>query len=250
MDQPTPGPSPDDESIVASLSGAHAGMTLRERLLAPDTYGLLLVMILGSTLIGAAVSRYRWGGMVSILMLGLTLFFALATSRASRGAFRTAAVVVPLMVVTMAVAAQRTTDLVHEALAAMALVLLVSVLVAILQRMATHPRITWATVLGGVCVYVLLGLVFSATFQLIGAFHHGAFFAQPGTPTSYDFLYFSLSTLTTVGYGDFTAGSQLGHMLAVSEAMIGQIYLVVAVGLLVGNMGKRREPRPSRRPGR
>ena len=45
-------------------------------------------------------------------------------------------------------------------------------------------------------------------------------------------------TLTTVGYGDFTASTSVGRMIAVSEALTGQLYLVSAVALLVGNIGR------------
>jgi hypothetical protein len=45
-------------------------------------------------------------------------------------------------------------------------------------------------------------------------------------------------TLTTVGYGDFTASTSVGRMFAVSEALTGQLYLVSAVALLVGNIGR------------
>ena len=47
-------------------------------------------------------------------------------------------------------------------------------------------------------------------------------------------------TITTVGYGDFTAAGSLGRMLAVTEALIGQIYLVTVVALLVSNIGGER----------
>ena len=56
-------------------------------------------------------------------------------------------------------------------------------------------------------------------------------------------LYYSFTTLTTVGYGDFTTRSDLGHTLSVFEALLGQIYLVTVVSLIVSNLG-----RPARRP--
>ena len=43
-----------------------------------------------------------------------------------------------------------------------------------------------------------------------------------------------------LGYGDLTPISDLGRMLAVTEAIAGQLYLVSAVALLVGNLGRTR----------
>jgi hypothetical protein len=67
------------------------------------------------------------------------------------------------------------------------------------------------------------------------------FFAGGEPATVAHCLYFSFTTLATVGYGDLVARSDLGHTLAVSEALIGQIYLVTVVSLIVSNL------RPSRR---
>ena len=53
-------------------------------------------------------------------------------------------------------------------------------------------------------------------------------------------LYFSFVTLTTVGYGDVLTRSDLGHTLAVTEALVGQIYLVTVVALLVSDLGSLR----------
>ena len=51
-----------------------------------------------------------------------------------------------------------------------------------------------------------------------------------------DFIYFSYATLTTVGYGDLVAATNLGRSLAITEALLGQIYLVTVVALIVGNL--------------
>ena len=66
------------------------------------------------------------------------------------------------------------------------------------------------------------------------------FFAGGQLATVPHCLYFSFTSLTTVGYGDFTARTNLGHTLAVSEALLGQIYLVTVVSLIVANLGRSR----------
>ena len=68
----------------------------------------------------------------------------------------------------------------------------------------------------------------------------GAFFTVAGEQEAVDFLYFSLVTLTTTGYGDLAARTDLGRMLAVTEALTGQVYLVTVVAVLVGNIGRVR----------
>ena len=55
-----------------------------------------------------------------------------------------------------------------------------------------------------------------------------------------DYLYFSFITMTTVGYGELVPGPDSIRMLAVTEALVGQIFLVTALALLVGNLGRHR----------
>jgi len=46
--------------------------------------------------------------------------------------------------------------------------------------------------------------------------------------------------LTTVGYGDLSAATDLGRSVAITEALIGQIYLVTVVAVIAGNLSRRR----------
>jgi voltage-gated potassium channel Kch len=54
-----------------------------------------------------------------------------------------------------------------------------------------------------------------------------------------DYTYFSFVTLTTVGYGDITAASDIAKRLVVVEAFIGQVFLITLVARLVSLWGKR-----------
>lgn len=74
----------------------------------------------------------------------------------------------------------------------------------------------------------------------MGSLESGALFAQHTAESTKNFLYFSFVTITTVGYGDLTAASNLGRSLAIAEALTGQIYLVTVVAAIVGGLGARR----------
>jgi hypothetical protein len=91
---------------------------------------------------------------------------------------------------------------------------------------------------GGLTMYLLIGLAFS---DIVGAISTapGAFFAQGTDGTSGERVYYSFTTLTTTGFGDFTARTDFGRSVAVLEMLVGQIYLVVVVALLVGNLRRR-----------
>lgn len=112
--------------------------------------------------------------------------------------------------------------------------LLLSILapVVVVRRLLTHRRVRLATLLGAASVYLLIAVAFFYAFLTVEVMQSGSFFAQ-AEPTS-DLMYFSLSTITTVGYGDLVAVAQPGRLLANTEAVVGQMYLVTFVGLLIG----------------
>jgi hypothetical protein len=107
------------------------------------------------------------------------------------------------------------------------------------------PTITFRLVLGALSIYLLVGLAYAYLFPLIAVLSGEQFFVQVSDPNTSDFHYFSYTTLATIGFGDFTAATSLGRMISVSEGLVGQLYLVSAVALLVGNVGRqlrRNEP--------
>jgi voltage-gated potassium channel Kch len=93
---------------------------------------------------------------------------------------------------------------------------------------------------GVLCLYLLIGLLFAVAFDVVQEVGSTNFFTTEHAGRD-DFLYFSYSTLTTVGYGDLVAASNLGRSLAMTEALLGQIYLVTVVALIVGNLRRSRE---------
>ncbi len=126
----------------------------------------------------------------------------------------------------------------HTAAGLIGLLLAFAAPVIILRRILSSPTITVRLVLGALAIYLLVGLTYAYLYPVIGVLSNEPFFLQTPAPAAIDYLYFSYVTLTTVGYGDFTAATSAGRMFAVSEALVGQLYLVSAVALLVGNIGR------------
>ena len=113
---------------------------------------------------------------------------------------------------------------------------------AIIHWVRLHAEINMLTVLAAVCIYVLLGLSFAFTFECVGEFGSRPFFTAHEAGTRSDYTYFSFVTMATVGYGDLIAKGGIGRALAVTEGLLGQIYLVTTVAALVGNLGRTRTP--------
>jgi Ion channel len=91
-----------------------------------------------------------------------------------------------------------------------------------------------ATVLGVLCNYLLFALFFAAVHQFLSAFVHQYLHGTSDPPTPSDLLYFSVITLTTVGFGDITPASTVARAVTVTEALTGQLYLVSVVAGVVG----------------
>jgi hypothetical protein len=202
-----------------------------------DDFGVVLALILATIIVFAAASGPT-GQVASIVLSGGTLLFVLHTAGANRRTFRVSAVVVVCSILG-ATAALFLGDTVSSATAGVVgLLLAVVAPIVILRRILVSPTITVHLVLGALCIYLLLGLAYAYLFPIIATITGDQFFVQVAAPGTQDYIYFSYTTLATIGYGDFTAATSLGRMIAVSEGLVGQLYLVSAVALLVGNIGR------------
>lgn len=228
------------------LSAGESGVpgSVAGRRVTTGSYGLVLALILLSFVFGIAAADKSWGAFPYFLLQAGTLVLGLKASGAGRRAWRWATLLLMLMVVGVIISAffsGARLDRGITALASAALVLIT--LIAIGRQLLRNPEVTGHTVQGALCVYLLVGLFFAFLNQFIGAFDSGPFFANHGDGTASDYLYFSYVTLTTVGFGDLVAISDLGRAFTVVEAIIGQLYLVTVVGFLVANFAGRERRR-------
>ena len=173
------------------------------------------------------------------MLQGATSARRVSASGAGRALWRLAALVVLVGLASATAALFFGVKDVSGPLFLLSLLLVGAAPVVIVRSLLRRRVIDVQTVLGALCVYVLLGMFWSFAFAAIGSLGSDPFFSQQSNATLADYLYFSFVTLTTVGYGDLTAASGLGRVLAVLEALIGQLYLVTVIALLVTNLRRR-----------
>ena len=114
------------------------------------------------------------------------------------------------------------------------LVLLLAVVI-IVRQVLTMGTVTLQSIYGAVSAYLILGLMFAVFYSAMFHFGGDQFFAGGPPGTTQTFQYFSFTTLTTLGYGDFTAAQSGGQAVAVIEALTGQVFLATLVARLVAS---------------
>ena len=222
-------------SALAATRRSRLVSRLHER----DDYGVVMLLIL-ATIVAISFGEGKLAQLVGVTLSGCTLLFVLHTSDAHPRFYRAAAAVVVIALAGAAASWVTDVDQGGEATNLLGLSLAFAAPVIILRRLLRASTVTIRVVLGALSIYLLVGLTFAYLYPLVPFITDSPFFVQTDTPTTLDYVYFSYVTLTTVGYGDFSAATNLGRMLAVSEALSGQLYLVSAVALLVGNLGRTR----------
>lgn len=216
------------------------GMPFRERVRTAEAYGILLLLIVSLLIVTAVAGSSDSGRLAVLAIQGGVLLFALWTARAERRLLRIALIVVPLAITIVAFISGDGTDAGRAVVTSVGAALALCAIVAIARQVVSHPKIDAVTILAALCTYLLIGLFFASLYATVGTLDGGSFFVRESATAPVDFLYFSFVTLTTLGYGDLTPAGDVGRMLAVTEALLGQLYLVTVVALVIGNVGVQR----------
>ena len=197
-------------------------------------YGLLLLLLIATYLLSAFIDA-RWINDVQILAFVLTLLLALRSTLASKNIARLAALVVLAgsAVVAGLALAQPTDDAVLGVAQIWIGLILLATVIVIVRRILASTTVTIQSIYAALAAYMVIGLMFAAFYAAMSRLGNGPFFANGSPVNTKTFQYFSFTTLTTLGYGDFTAASNAGRAVAVMEAMIGQIFLATLVARLV-----------------
>ena len=198
-----------------------------------SAFGLVLLLLI-STYVLASLAPYRgFAGVciTALATLSATVALISAPARTSQvvWAWRLSAVAVAFAIV----GAATDTRAMFAIAAVIAMAMLAAGAAALLVAVLTEQRVGFRTILGAVSVYITLGLLFAFLYLAVDRFAATPFFAIGTHVQNGDYLYFSITTLTTTGFGDLVPAGQPGKMFAAMEMLFGQVFLVTLIAGLV-----------------
>lgn len=210
----------------------------------PGRYGTALVLLLLSIFL---VIAFPTGTIPDAIALVIQMFALIACLKAAEASHRlvrilevlaVAAAIAGLVPIFWGSDVQK--ELVRLATFLLVFASLPSITIGLVRQLRRDKAITIRTVFGALCIYMLLIITFASAFGVVSITEGSDFFAQGGDSNQYGyFVYFAVTTITTLGIGDYTPASDLGRALTGILALIGQIYLVTVVALIVGNLGRK-----------
>jgi hypothetical protein len=210
-------------------------------------FGLVLGLILISLAFGLAAPSGDGARLVTVALQGMTLVAAVIASGAHPAVERFAIGATIVLFCAAAGAVIGTDQFGSDSARLISVVLIAlapaAIITGVIREYRDRGVFTVHTMFGGLCLYLLIGIIFATALEAVQSIS-GQAMLMPDSDDTADFLYFSFVSLTTTGFGDVIAATSLGRAFAITEALIGQIYLVTVVALIVANLrtGSPRRP--------
>jgi len=207
-------------------------------------YGLLLVTLIAVYLLSALASGRPSQTAQLVLVVAVALIALRNTNFPHRNAARWGTVTGSVLAI--AAVASSDTSAARGAASVWTGLLLLATVVIILDGVLKLDTVTVQSIYAALSAYMLIGLMFAAFYGAIDGLGGTDFFVNGEPANIRTYQYFSFTTLTTLGYGDFTAGGSFGRAVAVLEALTGQVFLATLVARLVSAYRgpARRDPPP------
>ena len=230
------------EAGAPAGSDAHPWRRFMDSFVTADSYGLVLLLVMVTYIVSVSITQ-TWAGSVVLTVQVATVWFTLRTAQARPAVRRVADILLCLAAATAVVS-----FFVHGSgterggvFVVCSLLYLIAPFSIVRHLMLLRRDIDMETLLGAVAAYLLIGMFFAFAYKAAGLFGSVPFYGTAGPGSLSQDLFFSFVTMTTVGYGDLVPAANPGQTLAVLEAVIGQLFLVVAVGKVISSYRPRRE---------
>ena len=245
--------SPNEPAGQAEPAGPGAVMSARRHpvrrlagaMVSTDSYGSVLLLILFTYGFSVGVTA-PWAGSLVITVQIATVWAVLHVSRARRPVRRAAGVLLLISaiagVINLFIGKETTGE---GAVAFMSAVLYLIAPFSITRSLLFRREVDLQTVLGAIDIYLLVVMLFAFIYRFLSVVQPSPFFgAAAGDLKLPQDLFFSFTTLTTTGYGNYVPAGNPGQTFAVAEMLIGQLFLVIAVAKVINAYTPARLPLP------
>ena len=194
-------------------------------------YGLLLVTLIAVYLLSALANGRPSQSAQLVLVVAVTFLALRNTDFPHRAVARWATLAGSVGAI--AAVASSDSPVARGAASVWTGILLLATVVIIVDGVLKLDTVTVQSIYAALSAYMLIGLMFAAFYGAIDGLGGADFFVNGEPANMRTYQYFSFTTLTTLGYGDFTAGGSFGRAVAVLEALTGQVFLATLVARLV-----------------
>lgn len=201
-------------------------------------WSLLLALLIGSILLqpllgGAGFSRLL-NATLFILIFGGAVYAGHPGPRATRAA-------ITLLALALAVQVMSTLGVGHleYALTSLVLVIVLSALVATFAELLGNREGTPDSLVGAIFGFFVIAAALSLFYRQFETVFPGSFRLPEGGDLDTQLLYFSIITMTTVGYGDITPATPFMQICCALQAAVGTLYIAILIGRIVGQFRPR-----------
>jgi len=204
----------------------------------------LLIALILLIFISPYLMNFIWGNWVLAATTFLTLLAIVFTMLEDKRLFALScicAVIILLSKITQLYQPDITTDLVNYILTLFFYLFAIGV---IFNQILQSQDITYEIIFGALCIYLLIGVSYSNVYFILELLSPGSFAinsdALSGTITDgFNLIYFSFTTLTTVGFGDIIPVTVHAKSIVIVEQITGVLYLAALVSRLVSGMSRK-----------
>ena len=222
------------EAAENPASSLRPGRRLAEAFTSIDGYGPVLLSII-LTYILAILLADEDAGQIVVFAQILNVWLVFRVSRARPSIRKATNVLLALAAVTAVATIFGLGGSDGALLAAASCALYFVAPVAVVRRLVSRQVIDVETILGAIAAYLLIGMFFAFAYHLVGTVQDGPFFGADGEGDLSQDLFFSFTTMLTIGFGNLVPAKNPGQTMAVAEGLTGQLFLVVAVAKAVSS---------------
>jgi hypothetical protein len=223
-----------NQAEVEAVQAPRPGRRLAEAFRSIDSYGPVLLSIVLTYILAILLTDEDAGQLVVLAqILNVWLVFRVSHARPTMRRATNVLLVLAALAAAATLVGLGGSD--GPVLSAASCALYFVAPMAVVRHLVARRVIDVQTILGAIAAYLLIGMFFAFAYHLVAEVQAGPFFGADGDGTMSQDLFFSFTTMLTIGFGNLVPAGNPGQTMAVAEGLIGQLFLVVAVAKAVAS---------------